>query len=66
MKYLFFIVCYYINIYICDMEKEIKKVYTVNIKPDLMKQFDQKAKNNKRSRSSEIELAIENHIKQNK
>ena len=48
------------------MEKEIKKVFTVNVKPELMKEFDQKAKLNKRSRSSEMELVIENYVKSGK
>lgn len=46
--------------------EEIKKVFTVNVKPSVMAEFDKKAKENKRSRSSEMELAIENHLKKNK
>lgn len=44
--------------------EEVKKVFTINIKPSVMKDFDKKAKDNKRSRSSEMELAIENYLKE--
>lgn len=45
---------------------ETKKVYTINVLPTVMEAFDKKAKENKRSRSGELELAIENHLKAKK
>lgn len=46
------------------MAKENKKVYTINVLPSIMAKFDKKAKENKRSRSGELEMALEGYLKE--
>lgn len=46
------------------MAKEIKKVYTVNIKPSIVDKAKIKASKDKRSFSSHVELLLENDLKQ--
>lgn len=44
------------------MEKETKKVYTVNIKPSIMEKAKAKAEQNKRSLSGHIEYLLEQDL----
>lgn len=44
------------------MEKENKKVYTVNVKPSIMDAARKDAKENRRSLSSHIEFVIEKSL----
>lgn len=40
----------------------MKKTFSINSTPDLIGRVDHMAKLNKRSRSAEVEVAIENHL----
>jgi hypothetical protein len=44
-------------------KKEIKKIYTVNVKPSIMDKIKEKADANKRSLSGEVEFILENVLK---